>query len=119
MFGKIYLLDFWATWCAPCVAELPNFQKVYDKFKTKGFEIIGISFDKNKKIVQDFRKKNIPMPWLHTVLNEKDAEKVSYTFEAPLLPKLILVDSKGKIMAVDGELRHGRMEKILERLYNK
>src|SRR6185369_2676285 len=63
--GKIVLLDFWATWCGPCVRELPNVVAAYKKFHARGFEIIGISLDKadaRQKLI-DFTKSH-EMPWV-------------------------------------------------------
>ena len=52
--GKVVLVDFWATWCGPCVAELPNVQKVYEKYHGRGFEIIAVSFDNSRKPLEKF-----------------------------------------------------------------
>jgi thiol-disulfide isomerase/thioredoxin len=62
MKDKVVLLDFWATWCGPCVAELPNVKKAYEKYHEKGFEILGISLDSDKGSLEKFIEKN-DMPW--------------------------------------------------------
>ena len=79
MIGKVFLLDFWATWCIPCVAEIPNFQKVYKNFKDKGFEIISVSFDSNLGIINQFRKKKYSMPWFNTIVPEKQKKEIRLT----------------------------------------
>ena len=55
---KVLILDFWATWCPPCRAEIPDFIKIYKEYKDKGVVVAGISLDKTIDIVKDFLKKN-------------------------------------------------------------
>src|SRR4029077_13775590 len=56
MKGKVVLIDFWATWCGPCVGEVPDVKAAYEKLHGKGFEIVGISLDSDKNALTDFIK---------------------------------------------------------------
>src|SRR2546428_11372592 len=60
--GKVVLVDFWATWCGPCVGEVPHVVETYKKFHDKGFEIVGISLDQNKDALVNFTKSH-GMTW--------------------------------------------------------
>ena len=59
--GKVVLIDFWGTWCGPCVAEIPNIIRNYEKYHGKGFDVIGVSSDKQDDVVVQFLKaKGVP-----------------------------------------------------------
>lgn len=113
--GKTVLLDFWATWCPPCVEEIPELARVYDKFKRHNFEIVSLSFDKTAQHVRRFRAKHHPMPWLHAMVERGFGDYVSEVFGVQNIPRQILLDPEGRIIAEDDELRGSRLEPTLER----
>jgi len=92
--GKVVFLNFWATWCGPCKAEIPDFIEAYKQYKDKGMQIIGISVDRiSPKSVLKFAEKykiNYPVI-MGTAKIQKDYEP------GPYVPTTIIVDQKGKI----------------------
>ncbi|MDZ7361514.1 MAG: thioredoxin-like domain-containing protein [candidate division KSB1 bacterium] len=114
MKGKIYLIDFWAVWCGPCVMEMPNLHKAYEKFKDKNFEILSLSFDPNPEEVAKFRRDKWKMPWLHTFVEQGFGSELAKSFEVMGIPKPILVDGNtNTILATEMDLRGDRLEKTL------
>ena len=98
--GKVVLVDFWATWCPPCVAELPNVLKAYEKYHAKGFEIIGISLDKDEAALTSFiKKKNMPWPQYFDGLGWNN--KLSGKYGVTSIPATYLLDGEGKIIGSD------------------
>ncbi|HPD33947.1 MAG TPA: TlpA disulfide reductase family protein, partial [Candidatus Kapabacteria bacterium] len=119
LMGKYTLIDFWATWCGPCVQELPNITNIYNKYKDANFQIISISFDVNIEKVKTFRAKRYAMPWINAVETKGFASEIAKDFEIISIPRPILVGPDGSILAVDIQLRNNNLEKTLEMYLGK
>jgi thiol-disulfide isomerase/thioredoxin len=98
--GKVVLVDFWATWCAPCRSELPMLMDLYKKYQPKGFEIIGISLDEKEKTFKGFIKR-AKMPWRHYYDGKGWRNKLARKYLVDALPATFLLDGEGKILAKD------------------
>lgn len=95
--GKVVLVDFWATWCGPCVNELPNVIAAYNKYHDKGFEIIGISLDQDKAALTDFIKKH-EMPWPQFFDGKGWQNELAEEYGINSIPATFLLDKDGKII---------------------
>jgi len=105
------LLDFWATWCGPCIGEMENLHKAYEKYKSKKFEILSLSLDQKPDDVVKFRKDTWKMPWLHAFVT--DDQDLTNAFEVVAIPRPLLLDGSGKIVAMEGDLRGSQLDATL------
>ena len=91
--GKTVLLDFWTTWCPPCRADAPSFEKLYEKYGGKNLMIIGISVSEDRKIVEDYLKKNAhSYPVVLTSENE-----MPRTYQLGVFPTYIVISPMGRL----------------------
>ncbi len=117
MKGKIYLLDFWAVWCGPCIGEMPALHSSYEKFKGKNFEILSLSFDPKPEDVARFREKKWQMPWRHAFVERGFNSELARSFEVMGIPKPVLVDGNtNTILATENDLRGKKLEQTLARV---
>lgn len=112
--GKVVLVDFWATWCGPCVRELPNVIKAYEKYHDKGMEIVGISLDNEEDALRAFMKKN-KMTWQQYFDGKGWQNRLAVKYGVNSIPATYLLDKEGKIIAKDlrGEELVAQLEKAL------
>ena len=116
--GKTYLIDLWGTWCAPCIAEMPNLHEAYDEYKDEGFTILSVALDDSAQAVRRFREVRYPMPWDHAVVEDDSRREkaVKEKFEVTGVPKAILVNADGEIVATEEALRGKRLDETLSRV---
>ncbi|QDU81953.1 Thiol-disulfide oxidoreductase ResA [Polystyrenella longa] len=97
--GKVVLVDFWGTFCGPCIRQFPKMKETYAEFKDQGFEIVGISADQSQDQVDQFQEQ-YELPWKLAMSNsDEQATLERYLVEA--FPSTYLIDREGKIIAVD------------------
>ena len=92
--AKVILMDFWATWCPPCVKGIPFLKELYRKYSSQGFDIIAISLDSNKKAVIDYMEKE-QLKWPVRYSGEGWMDKTARLFKVNLIPSYWLIDRKG------------------------
>ncbi len=114
--GNYVLVDFWASWCGPCMQEMPNVKANYEKYKAKGFNVVGLSFDRNADAwKRAIREKGLN--WIHLSDLKFWQTVAAETYGIRSIPSSILCDPQGKIIAVD--LRGNKLGEKLKEIYGE
>jgi peroxiredoxin len=91
--GQVVLLDFWATWCGPCLTEMPNVKRTYQKYKNQKFQIIGISLDRGKSDLESYiEKEKLTWPQYYD-----SSRQISNMYQVRSIPSTFLIDGNGII----------------------
>lgn len=111
--GKVVIVDFWATWCGPCVRELPSVKLLYERLHDKGLEIVGVSLDKDLEALDTFLAAN-SLPW--ETLAGESTQDLATRYSVRAIPTMLLVDREGKIINMSHQSSSlvAILEKILE-----
>ncbi|WP_165220341.1 sigma-70 family RNA polymerase sigma factor [Aquisphaera insulae] len=124
--GKVVLIDFWATWCGPCLGEIPNLTELYDRYHDRGFEIVGVSLDnaEDENGLEDLKRtlaeKKIPWPqyhqgmgWGESIRTGKSTDTFSESWGISMIPTYFLIDADGRLYSTEAR---GKLDDLVPRL---
>lgn len=110
--GKVVLVDFWATWCGPCLEEIPNILAAYEKYHAKGFEVVGVSVDDEREAVAALLQAK-PLPW-PILFGDGFNGPMAKRYGIIGIPQLILVGRDGNVICLNakGDVLHERLAEL-------
>ena len=114
--GKVVLLDFWATFCGPCLEEMPNLKKLYDRYREKGFEIIAFSEDQDQSRLASYLKDK-GISWENVLCPKAEADETVRLYRVVNIPASFLIDQNGIVRHVN--LSGQDLEKAIEELLTR
>jgi thiol-disulfide isomerase/thioredoxin len=112
----VTVIDFWATWCAPCLAEMKPLHELFKTFGPQGLDIVSMSFDNSPDVVKRFRSRRYPMPWLHGYVAQGFSSDISRAFNMEGLPWVVLLDNHGRVAYSGADLRGDALSKAVRQL---
>jgi thiol-disulfide isomerase/thioredoxin len=118
--GKVVVIDFWAPWCGPCVADFPHMKELYTKYRDQGIEFIGVSLDQPKELggldrLKAFVREN-EIPWPQYYQGKGWESEFSISWGIDTIPRVFVVDTEGKLHSVDAR---GKLEDMIPELLKK
>ena len=110
--GKVVVIDFWATWCGPCVNAVPRMKEIYQKYHGQGLEIVGVSLDKDRAALETFiREKD--MPWIHTFSGKGWDDPTATQYGVNSIPNIWVVGKDGNVAA--SSVSEGALEDVIQK----
>ncbi|MGI9516027.1 MAG: thioredoxin-like domain-containing protein, partial [Pirellulaceae bacterium] len=112
--GKVVLIQYWATWCEPCKNDLRQIKEAYDRYRRRGFTVVGVSLDRTPDDLRGYLREN-NLPWTHLYAEGELDSPLAEQLGVSLVPTMILVDEDGKV--VDRNVAAADLDRALNRQY--
>ena len=109
---KAVLIDFWATWCGPCIKEIPTIKSIAETYRDQGLVVVGVSLDRDEKALRDFVKKE-KLSYVQ-VYGQENAQEITKSYGVWGIPSVFLIDKNGFINALN--LRGDHTEEAVKAL---